>query len=103
MVGEYKQELKDVQSRISGEPFDDLRALQIQMRQMHSMMREHSDFVRNQNYQVQRDIDTLGRDKHGLVQQLGFYGRKLEDLEKVIGVSGKIEEPSETGSNYDDD
>ena len=53
--------------------------------------------------QLQREIDTLNREKHTLIQQLGFYGRKLEDLEKVVGVTGKIEEQSEAGSNYYDE
>lgn len=93
-IGEYRDSLKQMQTNITGKPFDELRMLQARMKSMYTIMRDHSDAVLNENYQLQRDIDQLHRDKHHIMQQLGFYERRLEELEKTIGAAAKLDESS---------
>jgi len=93
-IGEYRNGLKQMQQNITGKPFDELKALQARMRGLYAVMREQSDTVLNDNYTLQRDIDQLHRDKHSLNQQLGFYERRLEGLEKTIGAAAKLDESS---------
>ena len=63
LTAEYREGLKDTQEKISGKPFEEYKALQTQMRGLSALMREHSDLTRSENYQVQRDIDQLNREK----------------------------------------
>jgi len=95
-ITEYKNDLKEVQANILGKPFDELRAIQTQMRKMYTTMKDFSEFNQNENYQLQRDIDQLNRDKHNLIQQLGFYENRLFDLEKTIGAAAKLNDEDDS-------
>jgi predicted nucleic acid-binding Zn-ribbon protein len=59
------------------------------MREFHQNLKVSLSNAKNENYQLQREADQLMRDKIHLSQQISFCEKRVEDLEKCVGIQPK--------------
>ena len=92
IVREYKESLKAMNKRINEDNFGNLGELQPGMKSFHEDLKLQLQETKNENYQLQREIDQLNRDKTQIQQQIAFSEKRIMDLEKFMGVSAKLDE-----------
>ena len=78
--------------RINEDNIGNLGDLQPGMKGFHEDLKSQLQETKNENYQLQREIDQLNRDKTQIQQQIAFSEKRIMDLEKFMGVSAKLDE-----------
>jgi hypothetical protein len=75
--------------RINDANYENVRTVQPMMREFHQNLKMSLSNAKNENYQLQREADQLMRDKIHLAQQVAFCEKRVEDLEKFVGIQPK--------------
>lgn len=89
LIREYKDHLKSMNQRINEENFANIRTTQPELREFHQKLKVALQEAKNENYQLQREAEQLTREKIQLQQQLNFCEKRVQDLEKFVGLVPK--------------
>lgn len=101
MIKEYRQQISEVQTNVSGKPFDEFRELQMQIRSLYGVVREQAEAATNDAIIVQREIDQLQRDKRNIIQQIAAGHKRMEKLEVETGAVIRVDDESEVNSELE--
>lgn len=96
VIIEYKEELKSMNRLVNESNQGNLGEIQPMMKFFYDNLKEGLQESKNDNYQLQREIDQLNRDKTQIQQQISFSEKRIQDLEKFMGVSAKLDESDES-------
>lgn len=96
LIAQYKEELKGMNRRINEANQGNIGEMQPAMRRFHDNLKTELQESKNDNYQLQREIEQLNRDKTQIQQQIAFSEKRIQDLEKFMGVSAKLDESDES-------
>jgi len=100
IIHEYKEELKGMNRRINEANQLGMGDLQPAMRRFYDQLKTELQDTKNENYQLQREAEQLNRDKMQIQQQINFSEKRIQELEKFMGVSAKLDE-SDISENID--
>jgi len=100
LIHEYKEELKGMNRRINEANSMGIGDLQPAMRKFYDQLKGELQDAKNENYQLQREAEQLNRDKMQIQQQINFSEKRIQELEKFMGVSAKLDE-SDISENID--
>ena len=96
MIAEYKEELKTMNKKVNEENQGNISEIQPAMKSFYESLKLQLQESKNENYQLQREVDQLNRDKTQIQQQLAFSEKRIQDLEKFMGVSANLDESDES-------
>jgi len=92
VITEYKNELKGMNRRINEANQGNIGEIQPALRTFYEGLKEELQDTKNENYQLQREAEQLNRDKMQIQQQINFSENRILELEKLMGVSAKLDE-----------
>lgn len=101
MIKEYRKEISEVQSNVSGKPFEEFRGLQTMIRSLYNVVREQAEAATNDAIIVQREIDQLQRDKREVIQKIAAGHKRLDKLEHETGAVIRVDDDSEANSELE--
>lgn len=96
LITEYKNELKNMNKTINEANQSNMGEIQPMMKMFYENLKQQLQESKNDNYQLQREIEQLNRDKTQIQQQIAFSEKRSQDLEKFMGVSAKLDESDES-------
>ena len=86
VIAEYKKSLKEMNDFITERHTNNSHTIQTTMKSFYGDLKEKLYGKKNENYQQVRELQQLNREKLGLHQQIEFSKRRIQDLEKIVGV-----------------
>jgi len=89
LIREYKEELRQMNELINDANHENVRTVQPMLKEFYMNLKVSLSNAKNENYQLQREADQLMRDKIHLSQQISFCEKRVEELEKFVGIQGK--------------
>ena len=86
VIADYKKSLKDMNDFILEKHMTNTLHVQSVMKDFYANLKEQLYGKKNENYQLVRELQQLNREKLGLQQQIVFSTRRIQDLEKLVGI-----------------
>ena len=86
VITEYKKSLKEMNDFITERHTNNSQTIQTTMKTFYADLKDKLYSKKNENYQLVRELQQLNREKLGLHQQIEFSSRRIQDLEKLVGI-----------------
>ena len=68
---------------------ENIKSIQPMLRDFHYQLKESLHEGKNENYKLQRELDELNREKQQIQQQILFSHKRIQELEKFVGINNE--------------
>ncbi|EGR28797.1 hypothetical protein IMG5_168330 [Ichthyophthirius multifiliis] len=86
LAQEYKNDLENVQHLIHNNNINNIKEIQPLIKEFQLHLKQLLNEEKSENYKLQRELEQLNRDKLQLQQQLLFCSKRVQDLQKQVGI-----------------
>lgn len=85
-IKNHRQSMNDLTAEITRRHQRNTETIQTIMKTFYHNLKEQLYSKKNENYHLVRELQQLQRDKNQLDQEVQFCSRRIEELERVVGI-----------------